>query len=225
MSLSRLSAGIVVAAAAVALAAAAPTTDWTRRVTQTPQGAFVLGNPAAKTRLVEYVSYTCDHCAHFAGESTVPLKTDYVASGKTAIEVRHALRDPIDFAATLLARCTGPSRFFAAHEKLFATQAQWFERGGRYVQANQATLQKAAPADRLKMLAKGAGLGAVVGLDDAKANACIADAAAHKPVLAMAEEAWAARKIPGTPYFMINGAGVDGVASWAALQQRLDQSN
>ena len=210
-----------IAAAALALIAAGPATDWTRRVTQTPQGAFVLGNPAAKTRLVEYVSYTCDHCATFSNESSAPLKSKYVANGGTAVEVRHAVRDPIDLAATVLARCTGPSRFFAAHEKLFATQEQWFGAGVRYAQANQAALEKAPGPERVKMLAKAAGLAAIVGLNDAQANACLSNTAQQTPVMAMTNEAWRTRSIPGTPYFLVNGAGVDNVTNWAALEPRL----
>ena len=213
-----LAAGLAV----LTIAATAPA-DWTKRVTQTAQGAFVLGNPAAKTRLVEYVSYTCDHCARFVGEASAPLKAR-VAKGGTAVEVRHAVRDPIDLSATLLARCTGPSRFFAAHEKLFATQDQWFAAGVRYAQANQAALEKAAPAERLKLLTRNAGLAAVVGLTPAQADACLANMAAHKPVLAMTDEAWRTRSIPGTPYFLINGQGADGVTGWAALEPKLTSS-
>lgn len=213
---------LVLAFAAAALAiAAAPAVDWTKRVTQTPEGAFVLGNPAAKTRLVEYVSYTCDHCAHFSNESSAPLKTGYVATGSTAVEVRHAVRDPIDLAATLLARCTGPSRFFAAHEKLFATQEQWFGAGVRYAQANQDALEKAPGPERVKMLAKAAGLGPLVGLSDQQVNACLGDPAMQKPVMAMTNEAWGTRKIPGTPHFLLNGQSADNVTSWAALEPRL----
>lgn len=209
-----------IAIAALALVAAAPSVDWTHRVTQTPQGAFVLGNPAAKQRLVEYVSYTCPHCAHFTGEASAPLRK-YVANGGTAIEIRHAVRDPIDFAATLLARCTGPTRFFAAHDKLFATQESWFEAGAKYIEANREALNQAEQTQQLQMVARGAGLPAVVGLSEAQANACIANAGAQKPVLAMTDEAWGKRKIPGTPYFMINGEGVENTATWAALQPHL----
>lgn len=201
--------------------AAAPAADWTKRVTQTAQGAFVLGNPAAKTRLVEYVSYTCDHCAHFTNESSAPLKIGYVANGGTAVEVRHAVRDPIDLGATLLARCTGPARFFAAHEKLFATQHEWFGAGVRYAQGNKDALEKASGPDRVKLLAKAAGLGAIVGLNDAQVNACLSNPAVQKPVMAMTEEAWRTRAIPGTPYFLVNGQGADNVTSWAALEPRL----
>jgi hypothetical protein len=208
-------------AAIVLGVAAAPAIDWTKKVTQTAEGAFVLGNPSAKTRLVEYVSYTCDHCAHFSNESSAALKSRYVASGGTAVEVRHAVRDPIDLAATILARCTGLSRFFAAHEKLFATQEQWFGAGVRYAQANQAALDKAPGPERVKMLAKAAGLGTLVGLTDAQANACLANPAMQKPVMAMTNEAWRTRKIPGTPHFLVNGRSAENVTSWAALEPRL----
>ncbi len=217
----RLSAIAGAGLAALALVAAKPAVDWTKRVTQTAQGAFVLGNPAAKTRLVEYVSYTCDHCAHFSNDSSALLKSRYVASGSTAVEVRHAVRDPIDLAATLLARCTGPARFFAAHEKLFASQEQWFGAGVRYAQANKDSLEKASGPQRVGMLAKAAGLGAVVGLNDAQVNACLADAAQQRPVMAMTQEAWQTRAIPGTPHFLINGQSVPNVTSWAALEPQL----
>lgn len=209
------------ALAMLALAAAAPKTDWTRKVTETPAGAFVLGNPAAKTRLVEYVSYTCPHCAHFTGEASGPLRAKYVATGGTAIEIRHAVRDPVDLAATLLARCTGPARFFAAHDKLFATQEQWFERGVQYAQANQPALEAAKPAERLRMFANAAGLGPVLGLSGAQVNTCLANAAQEKLVLAMTDEAWSKRAIPGTPYFLVNGTGIDNTTTWAALEPRL----
>lgn len=207
-------------AAPVMLGAAQPATDWTRRVTQTTAGAFVLGNPAARTRLVEYVSYTCNHCAAFTGESSQPLKAR-VASGSTAVEVRHAVRDPLDLGATLLVRCAGPARFFAAHERVFSAQAEWYERGARYAQANEAALTKAPGRERVRMLATAAGLPGLVGLSPAQAAACFADKAAEARVLAMTDEAWAKRKIPGTPYFLVNGAGQDNVTSWAALAPRL----
>jgi protein-disulfide isomerase len=208
---------------ALALVAATAAVDWTHKVTQTPAGAFVLGNPAAKTRLVEYVSYTCPHCAHFTHEASAPLRK-YVASGGTAVEIRHAVRDAVDLTATLLARCTGPAHFFAAHDKLFATQETWFEAAGRYIEANRDALEKAKQPQQLQMVAKGAGLGPIVGLSDAQVNACLANTAAEKPVIAMTDEAWQTRKIPGTPYFMINGAGVESTTSWAALEPHLKRN-
>ena len=48
----------------------APTTaNWAATVTITADGSHLLGNPRAATRVTEFVSYTCPHCAHFTKES------------------------------------------------------------------------------------------------------------------------------------------------------------
>ena len=39
--------------------------DWSTVVSQTPEGGFVMGNPNAKVKLVEFGSMTCPHCAEF----------------------------------------------------------------------------------------------------------------------------------------------------------------
>lgn len=208
----------------VAAAHPAPHVDWTRHVTETPAGAFVVGNPKAPVKLVEYLSYTCPHCGHFTGEAAGPLMRDYVAKGTTSVEFRHAVRDPLDMAATLVVRCTGPARFFKASEAVFAAQPQWVLKGEAYIQANSATLQKMAPAQSLLRLVHASGLDAMAkgfGLTDKQVATCVTSKAAQKPVLAMTDEAWSKRKIPGTPYFLVNGAGQDGVTSWAALQPKL----
>ena len=39
--------------------------DWSEMVSETPEGGFVMGNPNAPVKLVEYGSMTCPHCAEF----------------------------------------------------------------------------------------------------------------------------------------------------------------
>jgi hypothetical protein len=49
----------------------------------------LLGNPRnAPVKLVEYISYTCPHCAHFEAESDAQLRIGFIATGKGSIEVR-----------------------------------------------------------------------------------------------------------------------------------------
>ena len=115
---------ITLAFGALALiAATAP--NWISSVRVQPNGAFIMGKPAAPAKLVEYLSYTCSHCAHFTGEASAPLKASYITKGLASVEVRNAVRDRYDFTAALLARCGGPARFFGNSEALFATQAMW----------------------------------------------------------------------------------------------------
>lgn len=185
-------------------------TDWAARVTVTPSGSYVRGNPDAPRKLVEYASYTCDHCAHFSAEAATPLARA-IAGGKVSVEFRHALRDRLDLTAALLARCAGPARFFAASEAIFAEQKAWIDRTIAYEQAERAALEAASPVERIRMTAQASGLTALIarfGVPAERANACLADAAQQKLLIDQANEAWSERKIPGTPHFILNGAAL-----------------
>ena len=87
-----------------------------------------MGNPAAKVKLVEYGSLTCGHCATFAKAGMAPLVGTYVRSGKVSYEYRNFVLNGLDVAATLVARCGGPGRFFPVADTLYATQDQWMGR-------------------------------------------------------------------------------------------------
>src|SRR3546814_11296312 len=88
-----------------------------------------MGNPAAPVKLIEYLSYTCPHCAAFSAESAAVLRGRMVKSGKVSLELRNAVRDKLDLAAAALARCAGTQGFFAASDALFARQPDWSPRG------------------------------------------------------------------------------------------------
>ncbi|MGE4322381.1 MAG: DsbA family protein [Sphingobium sp.] len=201
-------------------ALAAPGAGWTARVAVSPIGGHVMGNAAARTKIVEYVSYTCSHCAHFVSEASAPLKADYVKRGAFSVEVRNAVRDKYDLTAALLARCGGPGRFFGNHEALFANQSAWMERLTAYDRdAVRPEEEKAA----LRDIGRKTGLYALMrgrGFADAQLDRCIDDPQAMKQVLAMTEEAFRTVRITGTPGFTVNGTLVQG-ANWAALRAAL----
>lgn len=195
--------------------------DWNAMVTRTPAGAFVVGNPKAKVRLVEYLSLTCGHCAHFSAEAWEPLKTRYIGKGLVSLEVRHALRDGFDVTASLLSVCEGPKGYFDAIDMVLAKQGEWALRANSFQQEGI----EAKPMDqRMMAYANGAGLDLLFagrGMARARMTACLSDAAEQKMLAAMAKEAWSERKIGGTPAFLINGALQEDVASWEALEPRL----
>lgn len=211
-------------AAPFAVAAAPAAKDWTAHVVATPAGAYVMGNPAAKAKLVEYISYTCDHCARFTGESAKPLKSGYVAKGATSVEFRHAVRDPVDFAAALLARCGGGKSFFRNSEAILAAQDGWFTAAAAYVKAQGGKPLGASNDEVLRALARESGLKALMGrfgYSAAQLDACLTDKQQQKLVAAMTAEAWERAKIPGTPSFAINGRRVEGPPTWAVLEPAL----
>jgi protein-disulfide isomerase len=195
--------------------------DWTRTVVRTPAGAYVIGNPAAKVKLIEYLSLTCPHCAHFAAEGYPPLEATYIRTGKVSLEVRHAIRDPFDMTATLLARCAGPAPFLGAIRISFATQGDWIGKAQDYAQAHADELEKLPAAAQFTALGANSGLDAAYaarGVPVARQKACLANPAEIKTLTAMAEEAWATRKIHGTPSFLVNGVAAESQISWAELE-------
>lgn len=221
MRLFYLVLALLAAALSVTIAPAQQPRDWRTHVVQAPSGAFQIGNPAAKVKLVEYLSYSCSHCAHFAAESKAALHDDLVRRGVVRVEVRHAIRDPLDLTAALLARCSGPQRFAASSEAIFATQATWYSRGASWWQGNAATLQSQPERVRLRRVATASGLAALMqrqGMSAARIDQCFATATDLDRLTAMADAAWQA--IRGTPSFTVNGAPVDG-SDWPSLEPRL----
>lgn len=197
------------------LTGAAP--NWATTVTTAPNGAYVMGNPKAKVRLVEYLSFTCSHCAHFVGEASAPLKSGYIAKGNVALEMRNAVRDQFDMTASLLARCGGAARAFGNSEAIFAAQPQWMGRIETWAKANGERVSKLPVTAQLQAIASGVGLNAVMakrGFTPAQLNACLASKPAQQAVVGMTKEAWQVRKINGTPAFLVNGVALDGPGHW-----------
>lgn len=210
---------LLTAAAPAAKPAAAP--DWTKVVVATPEGGFRVGNPAAKVKLIEYGSFTCPHCAHFHDEAMSALKTRYIAGGKVSFEFRNFVLNAPDYAAALLARCDGPTRFFGLHDRFFAEQPRWTQ---------PFTQQSAADGERIAALPAEKQIGAIaeagklddfvapLGVTSARFNACVNDKAALDKLLDMRKAAVETFKVQGTPTFIINGKTVDDTNTWAALE-------
>ncbi|NII57211.1 DsbA family protein [Sphingomonas aerolata] len=190
-------------------------------VTRTASGTYVLGSPAARVKLVEYASYTCSHCADFSTQSQAVLKGKMIASGSTSLEFRHMIRDRLDLAAAVLARCTGPRGFFPTSAAIFAAQPAWLEKGIEFQQVNAARINLYPRPAQLKAYADGAGLTDLVkarGLSAAAIDACFADTAEIDRILAIT--AAAPPDVDSTPSFFINGK-VMPHGGWAQLEPAL----
>src|SRR5947208_13614749 len=103
---------LAVPASAKPAAKASAGTDWTHVVAATPSGGFVLGNPKAKVKLVEYGSLSCPHCRAFDQDGVPTLLSKYVKPGQVSWEFRNYVRDSADLTAALIARCNGVRSFF-----------------------------------------------------------------------------------------------------------------
>ncbi len=211
----------VVAGVLAGAGGAAPARDWSQVVGRTAAGTVLVGNPAAPVKLVEYLSYVCPHCAAFTAAAAPTLQARWIRSGSTSLEVRPAVGQPLDLAAAMLARCTGP-RYPAFAEAVFASQAQWFERGADWQQANGARVNLYPVLARLRAAADGAGLSDIArtagGMTTPAIDRCFATDAELNAVLATSTQAMGA--IEGTPSFVLNGRKV-GSATWASLEPQL----
>lgn len=199
--------------------------DWTKTVRVSSVGGHVLGNPLARNRVVEFVSYTCPHCADYAEQSAVPMKTRYIPKGTTSVEVRNFVRDPFDLTAALLARCGGKDKFFGNHQAILGAQKSWMAKVQAATEAQRNGWQAAAMPGRLSLIAKDIGLSTLMrgrGYNQAQINQCLADQKEIDLLVKMTQTASNELKIKGTPSFTINGTLQDKTHSWDALRPKLE---
>jgi len=200
------------------------TQDWTQVVATTPDGGIRMGNPNAKVKLVEYFSFTCPHCAVFAGEAYGPLTTKYVRSGQVSVELRSALRDALDLVAALGTRCVAPRGYFGAVEDVMAAQNDWETKAAAWITDHRDELNGDNKAKAIDKLVDEAGLSAILaqhGVAAAAIDHCMQDKDTQAVLERTTNDAWNVRKIAGTPGFFINDAVQTDVFTWATLEPKI----
>ena len=201
--------------------------DWTQVVSETPDGGFLMGNPDAPVKVVEFASMTCGHCASFAEEGIPALTDKYIKTGQVSLELRNFVRDPADLAASMLARCGGATPFFKLTDQIFAAQEEWIGKLQQMTPAQQQQLQSATPGQAVGAMAQQAGLVDFVrlrGIPTEKAQSCLADQAALQKLVDMNQKATATYQIPGTPAFLVNGELAQNTADWATLEPKIREA-
>ncbi|MCH2487825.1 MAG: DsbA family protein [Erythrobacter sp.] len=224
----RLAARIGSAIAALALVgtgAVALAQNWAGTVVESNNG-HRLGNPKAKTKLVEFMSYTCSHCADFAREGDAAIKLGYVPQGDVSYEIRHLLRDPFDLTAALLTHCGDPKKFTGNHNAIMLSQDAWFEKGRKTTRAQQARWQFGSNGARRQAIASDLGFYELMenrGYSRAELDRCLTDEAKANALAEASQADVEKYGLTGTPSFVMNGALLDGVHNWAALRPVLDK--
>ena len=202
--------------------------DWSEVVTQTPQGGYLMGNPNADVKLVEFASMTCPHCAEFAETGFDPMVQNYVKSGRVAFELRNFVRDPLDITMALIARCPGVERFYPLTDAMFANQEQFFEQMQAIPAAQQQELAQLPPQQQFVRLAEMSGLqrwAAQRGVPSALQQQCLTNQQEIDRLVQMTADATSEYpNLPGTPAFAINGELVEQAASWQALEPKLREA-
>jgi protein-disulfide isomerase len=199
--------------------------DWTQVVNATPEGGFVMGNPNAKVKLIEFGSLTCPHCREFDEKGVPQLINNYVKTGQVSWEFRNYVRDAFDLTASLIARCNGANSFFPLTRAFYKDQETWVAKIQETPQNQLEQLQSLPPDRQFVELAKVAGFpdwAAMRGVPTAKSAQCLKDENAVNQLVQMASDATTAYpEFPGTPTFIINGKMAEKTATWELLEPQL----
>lgn len=216
------------AATSAPLAKVAPPAGkaWADMVALTAEGGYLMGNPDAPIKLVEYGSLTCPHCAEFAEKSGAALRDTFIASGRVSFEFRNYIRDAIDLTGVMLTRCGSPEAFFPLTDQILANQRSFFDKAQSAGKVAQDAAFGQEPAKR------GPAIGALTGLTEFAAargipavqgNACLADTAKAEALAAQITKQADQLGVTGTPTFLLNGKKLEP-NTWEALKPLLEQA-
>lgn len=198
---------------------------WANTVSKTAEGGYVMGNPEAPIKLVEFASLTCPHCREFADEAFNTIRDKYVASGRVSFELRNYVRDGLDLTAAMLTRCGTDTSYFPLTEQAFSYQDKMFEKAQGLGQDRFQQLSTLPEDQRYVALADALGLTdffAQRGISRDQANQCLANAETANALANHTGEATQKFNIEGTPTFMINGSKID-FTGWPELEATLQQ--
>jgi protein-disulfide isomerase len=186
--------------------------DWTQTVQQTPEGGYRMGNPNAPTKLVEYASISCSHCAEFEEEGAAPLRDQYVKSGRVSWEYRPFMIFPTDPGIFMLLQCRGPQTFFPLAGQLYADQRNWLGKLQTLSAEQQQQLAAMAPQQQITALVKATGMDQFFrqrGMPEAQISSCLANQQSLQQLMAVTNTGTNEYKVTGTPAFFINGDQVE----------------
>jgi protein-disulfide isomerase len=199
--------------------------DWTQVVRPTPAGGFVMGNPNAKVKLVEFGSMTCPHCRAFDADGVPTLVGKYVKSGQVSWEFRNYVRDAFDITAALITRCDGPRTFFPLTRAVFQDQSNWIAKVQAAPQDQLKSLDDVPMNRRFMEMARLSGLQQLAqahGLPTTRTAQCLSDEKSVNQLAEMDKRAMADfPDFAGTPTFVLNGKMLEKTANWEALEPQL----
>ncbi|RQP06697.1 MAG: DsbA family protein [Paracoccus sp. BP8] len=175
---------------------------------QMPEGKVLpdiaLGAADAPVTIIEYASFTCNHCAAFHDQNLPKLKAEYIDTGKVKFIQRDVYFDAVGLWAGILARCGGDEKYYAVSDLIFDDQKNWLNaKSGDEIAAN---LRK---------------IGAKAGMTGEQMDACWNDTQKVADLVTTFQTHATADQIEGTPTFIIAGEKVQN-QPWDDLKKIID---
>lgn len=151
---------------------------------------MTVGKEDAPLTIIEYVSLGCSHCASFHHESYPNLKKDFIDTGKVKLVFRDFPLGTPALAATMIARCSGPQRYFGFVDIFFRSQSQWSQTNN--------------PLDALIKVAR------FGGMTPSDVKTCVNNQDLLTRIQKQKQNAYEEHGVNATPYFVIGTKKLSG---------------
>ena len=149
---------------------------------------MVQGVEDAPITVIEYASFTCPHCARFHSDVYKLLRKNYIDTGKIKFIFREVYFDKYGMWASMIARCSGPDRFFGMTDLILNSQSTWARAG-----------------DDLAIVEALRKIGRLSGMEDAALDSCLQDGNKLRALVGWYKENAQRDGIQSTPSFLIDG--------------------
>ena len=149
---------------------------------------MVQGAEDAPITVIEYASFTCPHCARFHSDVYKLLRKNYIDTGKVKFIFREVYFDKYGMWASMIARCSGPDRFFGMTDLILNSQSTWARAG-----------------DDLAIVEALRRIGRLSGMQDAALDSCLQDGEKLRALVGWYKENAQRDGIQSTPSFLIDG--------------------
>ncbi len=149
---------------------------------------MVQGAEDAPITVIEYASFTCPHCARFHSDVYSLLRKNYIDTEKIKFIFREVYFDKYGMWASMIARCSGPDRFFGMTDLILNSQSTWARAG-----------------DDLAIVEALRKIGRLSGMQDAALDNCLQDGDKLRALVGWYKENAQRDGIQSTPSFLIDG--------------------
>ena len=199
-------------------------TTWGGTTTISEQSGYVVGNPDAPIKLVEYASHTCGACANFSTTAKPELKS-YIESGVVSFEHRQLIRNSFDLVIATMVQCGSKESMQPLSDQAWTS----FNEVMAGIQANPEGMNATGdlpPNQRFVKIAELGGLTdffAARGLSADQANACLADTDTIQKIADASDKQAKELGVTATPTFFLNDVKLEE-NSWDKLEPLLQRA-
>lgn len=166
-------------------------------------GDITFGSKDAKVEIIEYASLTCGACGHFAKHIFPRIEEDYIKTGKIRFIIRHLLRDRVDLAASVIARCGTEEQAKSSIKKFLDRQDKWLKSKNLMLSMHAIALTE--------------------GVSKSDVDSCLQNRELQQTLINMTQKGHQIFEVKSTPTLILNGEKI-AFKNYADLQKLIDEA-